>query len=1442
MVRGSLFVVSKKIITARGNTSHEPRNTSHAPRSTIGFFVALALASASLHAQTPPKRLSDWLLEQEISPNAYPLGLSWRVPAEVAAQNTLRLQLSKSLSGLDKDIKAKPEAMSRLRDWLNTLPVTGRVPVAMPDASWLQVNPARDPVLRLGHKVVLPQRPSTVTVITSQGERCMVTHVAGHEASDYLEACDPAGAARADYVWIAQPDGRVQRYGVAMWNREAQDEPAPGAWIWGPRRDGGWSDTFSQRLAMFLATQGPALDPVARVAECDANVEVGKDLGERGREAEGFRLGPPSPSPSPSRGGRGDESSASSGRGDVGNGEKGEVSKCSPLPSRERGGGEGVVTLPPGAPPTRSRGLQVTTNDWGGIGLLQTPTARMEKAGYFAFTASRTYPYTQGNIFVHPLDWLEAGFRYTAISNRFYDTSTTGVYNDQNYKDKSIDVKFRLWPESAYVPQIAAGIRDVAGTGFFSGEYLVANKRTGDFDWSLGMGWGYVGARGGIRNPLGRFNSAFDTRSAVAGQGGQFAFSSYFRGPAALFGGVQYQTPWERLIVKLERDGNDFQHEPLYNNRKQDSPWNVGLVYRAGSAADITLGFQHGNTFTLGLTLHTQLDGLSTPKLSDPPRVAVAATRPQQTPDWSKTASEIKRQSDWQVHSIEQRGNELRVTIDAAEARYWREKVDRVAAVLHRDAPSTVDRFAISYRVPGVEMAEHVIERDAWVMPQTEALPPGEKRESVIARAPEPLAPGKVLYTSSRERFESGLGLGYGKTLGGPDGFVLHQIFAVERAKLWLRDDTWLQGALQLRLIDNYDKFKVTGLSGLPSVRTYLREYLTTSYVTMPNLQLTHVGKLSDNQYYSAYGGYLEYMFAGVGGEWLYRPFESRVAFGVDVNEVWQRDFRQNFGFRDAANQTGYHTATGHVSLYWDTGFQGVQVTVNAGRYLAKDVGATLQLARIFKNGVSVGAFATKTDASAAQFGEGSFDKGVFLTIPFDVMLTRSTNTVGSFVWKPLTRDGGAMLGRAVSLYGFTRSRDDRNLKFEAAPRANDNTIPSDRREAWEPKAAESDPYTRVTPKPTTAQWEPGSSQERRLIEVLYKQQFRNIKVSYDGSHRLTVALANDRLQPASRAVGRAARTALRFAPIDAREIRITYAQRTAPAVTYDFFDLPRLERYFSGTLKASELAEYVAIEYLNPAAREDNPLAQLADLDSQGEPPVVAALLPETFSFGRVWDDVSGAARAATDANWLQAGAYGAGLVLASSVLDSRASTFAQNHAANSWLKGEIRLGNAVPWLGLAGAGLAALDGSDPRRSRTGYAAVEAGGAALLATTGLKYAVGRARPEQNTGSRDFKPFSSINPTSSVYDSFPSGHTMVAWAVATPFALEYNAPWLYGVAGLTNLARVGSNKHWVSDAVASSLLGYGIGRLFWESARAPGRNRPNVLLTPSGVKLSWDLY
>ncbi len=1382
------------------------------------LLVSLAIAAQSSQAQTPVRRLSDWMLEQPFTPDAYSLGLSWRVPGEVPVQHALRQSLLQQLTRVNDGDSAASRI--RLRNWLASLPITGRVPVAIADIRWLQANPMRDPLLLSGHSVDWPRRPTTITVITGNGNRCAVTHIQGYEAKAYLNACAAPNASTADWAWIAQPDGRLQRYGVAVWNREAQDEPAPGAWIWAPPRNGrwsdGWSEDFSGQLITFLATQGPAPDPLQAPAPAPranlnapstAAIAKKRQAPSAGGASAGFRVPLPDHAPVPVRGVP-PPTAVSVGVG-AGAG---------------AGASNGAVTrIPLSERPDKSRSTDISSSDWGNVGLLQTPTARMYNAGHLSFSFSRTQPYTRGNIFFQPLDWLEMGFRYIDISNRPYDPTGT-LFTTQSNKDKSVDFKARLWAESAYLPQIAVGIRDAAGTGLFSGEYLVANKRTGMLDWSLGLGWGYL---------------AGQSRTTAFGLGGTFSVKNYFQGTAKPFGGVQYHTPLEKVTLKLEYEGNNYQSEPLANNQKRTSPWNFGVLFKVAKSVDITLGMERGKTAMLGIAFHTQLDGLSTPKVNDSPRVPVTVARPQpQTTDWAATTQAIQAQSGWQVGRIESGNRELHVVLDDAGSTYWRDRVDKIAAVLHRDAPASVDRFVLKYRARGIDIAEHVIDRDAWVRPYEAPIPTREQQDAIIARAPaKPAEPATVVHTNPRLKFEHNFRLGFGQTLGGPDGFVLFQVYAQEQARLWLRDDTWIDGSLRLRLADNYNKFKFDGTSSQPRVRTHLREYLTTARLTIPNLQITHAGKLSDNQYYSVYGGYLEEMFAGVGGEWLYRPFASRLAFGIDANLVKQRDFRQDLGFRNAATQTGYRTATGHGTLYWDTGWNDIMATLSVGRYLAKDSGATLQLARTFQNGVTVGAFATKTNVSAAQFGEGSFDKGLFLSIPYDAILSRSTGTTASWVWKPLTRDGGAFLARSSSLYGMTRARSNKALETTPAPLANDTLPPAKQTPQWTPKSTGTEPYTRVTQRPSATQFESGSAHEFRMTEALHRQGYRNVTISYNLSNQLLITLSNDTITPLSRAVGRAARTVLPLAPLETREIKITLAARTDALVTYEFFDVARLSRYFAGALGATELANYVTVNYPNPAAQEKNPLAQLDDPDPAVKAPLFSAIAPETVSMGRVANDFANAGRTALDMNWMQMGAVGASALLASSAADKRAFQFAKDHQNNRWIKDGNKVGNALPWVGLAGAALVALDGSDPKRSRTGFAATEAGMSALLLSTGLKYAVGRARPEDGRGPHSFNSFSSGNNNSAL----PSRHTAVAWAVATPFALEYDAPWLYGVAALSNLSRVGSREHWVSDTVAGSLLGYGLGRLFWESSRPDNRYAPRVALSRNGITLAWDL-
>ncbi|MBS1190200.1 MAG: protein of unknown function rane lipoprotein [Rhodocyclaceae bacterium] len=196
-----------------------------------------------------------------------------------------------------------------------------------------------------------------------------------------------------------------------------------------------------------------------------------------------------------------------------------------------------------------------------------------------------------------------------------------------------------------------------------------------------------------------------------------------------------------------------------------------------------------------------------------------------------------------------------------------------------------------------------------------------------------------------------------------------------------------------------------------------------------------------------------------------------------------------------------------------------------------------------------------------------------------------------------------------------------------------------------------------------------------------------------------------------------------------------------------------------------------------------------------------------------------------------------GLGAVLLSSSLDKSGDRFGRDHGDHGFAKKLSNVGNALPLVALGGASLAVLTAEDPRLARTGLAAVEAGGGAVLGSLGLKYVIGRSRPEAGMGSSDFHPFSANNGNSSM----PSIHTAAMWGAVTPFAKEYDMPWLYGVAALTNYARVAQRKHWVSDTVAGSLLGYLAGDIAWRWNRSAAGIGSQVYVTPNGVGMSWPL-
>lgn len=668
--------------------------------------------------------------------------------------------------------------------------------------------------------------------------------------------------------------------------------------------------------------------------------------------------------------------------------------------------------------------VRPTRSDWGSVGLLQMPSARMAEAGTISLTASRVEPYSRYSFIYQPFDWLEAGFRYSIITNRRF--GQFDFSGDRKYQDKSVDLKLRLLDETAYLPEVALGLRDIGGTGLFSSEYFVANKRAGKFDFTLGLGFGNMATGGGISNPFGFISNEFDNRPQVNfGAGGEANTDTYFRGDAALFGGVEWQTPWRDLILKVEVDGNDYSNEPLNNPQEQSSKINYGAVYRINDIVDFSVSVQRGNTMGFALSFKENVSKYAVPKLTDPkPVVVTQGPRPAST-DWEKTVKLVEQQTTWNVESVQQRGSEVQLTVKNADVTYPAKAVDKATAALHENVAEGINWFSFAYKNRGADVAEHVVDRSKWAADKTEL--PVEKTNGNPVAAVEPNGyPYQPVHTDYDPWYSGGAGIGYEQTFGGANGY-LFQFTAYARGEIEFSDSTWLTGRIDHVLGGTFDKFTQRGTSNLPQVRTNFREYNTASDTRLSNLQLNHIGQLSQNHFYSLYGGYLESMFGGVGGEYLYRPMNSRWALGVDVNKVKQRAFEQDLDFRD------YTVNTGHITAYVDTGFEDILATVSVGQYLAGDKGVTVDLSRVFDNGVKIGAYATKTNVSAADFGEGSFDKGIYLRVPFDALFTSTVPGDASFNWVQVTRDGGAKLRRALSLFEETSTRSPRTLQFKPA-------------------------------------------------------------------------------------------------------------------------------------------------------------------------------------------------------------------------------------------------------------------------------------------------------------------------------------------------------------------------------------------------------------------------
>jgi len=160
-----------------------------------------------------------------------------------------------------------------------------------------------------------------------------------------------------------------------------------------------------------------------------------------------------------------------------------------------------------------------------------------------------------------------------------------------------------------------------------------------------------------------------------------------------------------------------------------------------------------------------------------------------------------------------------------------------------------------------------------------------------------------------------------------------------------------------------------------------------------------------------------------------------------------------------------------------------------------------------------------------------------------------------------------------------------------------------------------------------------------------------------------------------------------------------------------------------------------------------------------------------------------------------------------------------------------------------------------DDRARETGILGAEALVDSGIVVTALKEITQRSRPLSGIRRSDFFDGGS---------SFPSGHSIAAWSLATVVANEYHDRPLvqitaYGVAGAVSVARFTGQKHYLSDVLVGSAMGYGIGRYVYHAhhrrsldtgaeEESGARSRSWPLIAPQydrhareyGVTLAWS--
>jgi hypothetical protein len=615
-----------------------------------------------------------------------------------------------------------------------------------------------------------------------------------------------------------------------------------------------------------------------------------------------------------------------------------------------------------------------TYNNHGVVGLINMPTARLYEESVHGMTFYDGTPDQKITLTSNPFNWMEASFFYTSLQNRRYCGFDNVEFCKQDYKDKGFNLKLRLKEEGVW-PAIAIGFNDFAGTGLYSSEYIVSSYGINNLDIHFGLGWGSMNSsKHGIKNPLGYLSDSFyDRPIEVEDKGGQFQPSRYFSGKeASLFFGIAYSLN-KKTLIKVERD--TIAQDSFVNYKKPSSEYSFGIDYAFNDNFSIGLSHERGAYSSVKFIYKNN------PK------------------------SSVKK-FKYKKASNNEDGNKYEKFIKNLEE-------NGIGVNKISETASSIGIELTQFVHPDLDIIEKIISSasmDAGINKNIKKDLKVADLKAISEIDSDFEKNSKLIYERRKVKsFNTSTGIKFRPFLASREDFFKGAIFIENDSEFIIRDNLFFNTNLKYSLVDNLDDLIYPPVDTFPAqVRSDVKEYLKnihTEGILIGRAQLDYHLTPKKNHHLMITAGILEDMFSGYGFEYLYFKGNTNYAIGFELFDVQKRDYKWKFG------TLGYENITGSLNFYYrNYGYVPFDMKISYGEYLAGDRGSTIEFSRTFENGTRFGVFASFTNVTAEEFGEGSFDKGVFFNIPI----------YGNFInytWKPLTKDPGAKLNRRNSLY-----------------------------------------------------------------------------------------------------------------------------------------------------------------------------------------------------------------------------------------------------------------------------------------------------------------------------------------------------------------------------------------------------------------------------------------